>query len=153
MHRTPLLAATLLFLAAAAHPETPHKNSHRAAGRGEPAHTVWDSIYTDSQAASAESTYKQNCANCHGAALEGAQDGGPLTGPIFLANWDGLTLADLSDKIRTTMPPDTPNTIPPSAVADLVALVLERNQFPAGAKPLTADADRLKDIKIVLGKP
>ncbi|MGE5730765.1 MAG: hypothetical protein ACM37U_02430, partial [Gemmatimonas sp.] len=62
-------------------------------------------------------------------------------------------LADLQDKIRTTMPPDTPNTIPPSAVADLVALVLERNHVPAGTKPLTPEPERLKDVKIVLGRP
>src|SRR5512143_3521071 len=99
MHRTPLLAATLLLLAAAAHPVTRHDTGQRATVRPEPAHTVWDSVYTDSQAASAESTYKRSCANCHGAALEGAQDGGPLTGPIFLTNRDGLTLAALSAKI------------------------------------------------------
>jgi mono/diheme cytochrome c family protein len=153
MHRPPLLAATLLFLAAASHPETRHPNGLGATARPEPAHTVWDSVYTDSQATAAESTYKQGCAKCHGAALEGAQDGGPLIGPVFLTNWQGLTLADLQDKIRTTMPPDTPNTIPASAVADLVALILERNQFPAGTKPLTPEPERLKDVKIVLGRP
>ena len=153
MHRTPLLAATLLFLAAAAHPGTRHYAGQRKTAPPEPGHTVWDSVYTDSQATAAESTYKRSCANCHGAALEGAQDGGPLTGPIFLTNWQGLTLADLQDKIRATMPPDTPNTIPPSAVADLVALVLERNQFPAGTKPLTPEPERLKDVKIVPGRP
>ena len=153
MHRPPLVAATLLLVAAAAHPKTRPHHADDATTRPEPAHTVWDSVYTDSQATAAESTYKQSCAKCHGAALEGAQDGGPLTGPIFLTNWQGLTLADLQDKIRTTMPPDTPNTIPPSAVADLVALVLERNQFPAGTKPLTPEPERLKDVKIVLGRP
>src|SRR5512142_1023790 len=153
MLRPLAVAATLVCVAAAAHPATRYRTGQRKTARPEPAHTVWDSVYTDSQATVAESTYKQGCARCHGAALEGAQDGGPLTGPIFLTNWQGLTLADLQDKIRTTMPPDTPNTIPPSAVADLVALVLERNQFPAGPKPLTPEPERLKDVKIVLGRP
>jgi len=141
MLRLLALAAAVVCVAAAAHPS--------ARARSEPGHTVWDSVYTDSQVTRAESTYSQSCANCHGSMLEGAQDGGPLTGADFLANWDGMTLADLHDKIRTTMPPDTPNSISPSQVADLVALVLARNHFPAGAAPLTADADRLKDIKIV----
>ena len=135
------LATAVVCAAAAARPS--------ARVHAEPGHTVWDSVYTDSQVTRAESTYSQGCAKCHGSMLEGAQDGGPLTGSDFLANWDGMTLADLQDKIRTTMPPDTPNTIPPSQVADLVALVLSRNHFPAGASPLTADAERLKDIKIV----
>lgn len=153
MLRPLAVAATLVCVAAAVQPTVDSARSKRARVQVEPGHTVLDSVYTDSQATAAESTYKQGCARCHGAALEGAQDGGPLTGPIFLTNWQGLTLADLQDKIRTTMPPDTPNTIPPSAVADLVALVLERNQFPAGTKPLTPEPERLKDVKIVLGRP
>lgn len=153
MHRSLLITATAVLVAGAARSTTARDGGHRVTARREPAHTVWDSVYTDSQATAAESTYKQGCANCHGAALEGAQDGGPLVGPIFLTNWEGLTLADLGEKIRTTMPPDTPNTIPPSRVADLVALVLSRNHFPAGASALTPDAERLKDIKIVHGKP
>jgi len=153
MHRILLIAATLVCVAAAVHPTVDAARSNRARVQVEPGHTVLDSVYTDSQATAAESTYKQGCAKCHGAALEGAQDGGPLTGPIFLTNWQGLTLADLQDKIRTTMPPDAPNTMPPSAVADLVALVLEQNQFPAGTKPLTPEPERLKDIKIVPSRP
>lgn len=153
MLRPLAVAATLVCVAAAVHPTVDAARSLRARVQVEPGHTVLDSVYTDSQATAAESTYKQGCAKCHGAALEGAQDGGPLTGPIFLTNWQGLTLADLQDKIRTTMPPDTPNTIPPSTVADLVALVLERNQYPAGTKPLTPEPERLKDIKIVRGSP
>ncbi|HSQ28323.1 MAG TPA: cytochrome c [Gemmatimonadaceae bacterium] len=153
MLRPLAVAATIVCVAAAVHRTVDSARSNRARVQVEPGHTVLDSVYTDSQATAAESTYKQGCAKCHGAALEGAQDGGPLTGPIFMTNWQGLTLADLQDKIRTTMPPDTPNTIPPSAVADLVGLVLERNQFPAGTKPLTADPERLKDIKIVPSKP
>lgn len=149
MMRILALTAALVGMAAAARPSAATRSSHARRARTEPAHTVWDSVYTDSQVTHAESTYSQNCAKCHGSTLQGAQDGGPLTGPDFLANWDGMTLADLHDKIRTTMPPDTPNTIPPSQVADLVALVLARNHFPAGAAALTADAARLKDIKIV----
>lgn len=149
MTRILTLAAAMVCAVAAAHRAASGSSVHPRQARNEPGHTVWDSVYTDSQVTRAESTYSQGCAKCHGSMLEGAQDGGPLTGSDFLANWDGMTLADLQDKIRTTMPPDTPNTIPPSQVADLVALVLSRNHFPAGASPLTADAERLKDIKIV----
>ena len=153
MMRILALAAVVVCIAAAAHPNVSAHSARAWHQRTEPGHTVWDSVYTDSQVARADSTYTQSCAKCHGAALQGAQDGGPLTGPDFLTNWDGMTLADLHDKIRTTMPPDTPNTIPPSQVADLVALVLAHNHFPAGATPLTADAARLKDIKMVRSRP
>ena len=153
MMRLLAFAAATLCVAAAAHPGSATRPVHRQRALAEPGHTVWDSVYTDSQATAAESTYKQSCASCHGDALQGAQDGGPLTGGDFLTNWDGMTLADLHDKIRTTMPPDNPSTISPSQVADLVALVLARNQFPAGTTALTADAARLQDIKIVRSRP
>ena len=148
MIRSLALAAAIACVVAAAHPCIAARSAILAQGRAEPGHTTWDSVYTDSQVTRAESTYSQGCAKCHGSMLEGAQDGGPLTGSDFLANWDGMTLADLHDKIRTTMPPETPNSISPSQVADLVALVLARNHFPAGTTALTADPARLKDIKI-----
>jgi len=153
MMRLLALGGAAVLLAAATHPGAATRAARAARAGAEPGHTVWDSVYTDSQATRSESTYAQSCAKCHGATLQGAQDAGPLTGPDFLANWDGMTLADLHDKIRTTMPPDTPNTISPPQVADLVALILARNHFPAGASALGADADRLKDIKIVRTRP
>src|SRR5215212_9818145 len=66
--------------------------------------SVWDSVYTDSQALRGDSLYKESCAKCHGATLAGTDDGSPLTGSNFLGNWNGLSVGELYDKIRTTMP-------------------------------------------------
>ena len=115
--------------------------------------TVWDSVYTDSQAVRGDSVYKATCVKCHGVTLAGGDDGGPLTGLNFLGNWNGLPVGDLYDKIRTTMPPDKPKSIPPTQLADVVAYVLAQNHFPAGTRPLVDDADSLKAIKIVQSKP
>jgi len=57
------------------------------------------------------------------------------------------------DKIRTSMPPENPATIPAVKVSDLVALILARNQFPSGHAELTADQQQLKDIKISKARP
>jgi mono/diheme cytochrome c family protein len=122
-------------------------------GIHEPTRTVWDGVYTDSQAVHGDSLYKAGCANCHGATLAGSDDGTPLTGDTFLGNWNGLTLAELYDKIRSTMPPDHPKTIPPEQIADMLAFILTKNHFPSGNSALASDADRLKDIKIVASKP
>ena len=127
--------------------------ARRPETRREPTHSVWDSVYTDAQAARGDSLYKAGCANCHGATLAGGDDGTPLIGDAFLGSWNGLTLADLYDKIRSTMPPETPKTIPPDQVADMVAYLLAQNHFPAGKTPLTADVERLKDVKVVASKP
>jgi hypothetical protein len=35
----------------------------------------------------------------------------PLTGGAFMANWDGLTLGDLAERIRNTMPLNAPGSL------------------------------------------
>jgi S-disulfanyl-L-cysteine oxidoreductase SoxD len=119
----------------------------------EPSRSVWDSVYTDSQAVRGDSVYKETCVKCHGATLAGGDEGTPLTGANFLGNWNGLTVGELYEKVRTTMPPDKPKSIPPQQLADVVAYMLAKNLFPAGTKPLATDAEALKDIKIVGSKP
>ena len=125
----------------------------RRASVAEPTHTVWDSVYTAAQASRGDSLYKATCVKCHGATLSGGDEGSPLVGSAFLGNWRDLTLDQLFDKIRTSMPPDNPKSIPTRDVADLVAYLLAQNQFPAGAKLLTDSLDRLKDIKITTSRP
>jgi mono/diheme cytochrome c family protein len=123
------------------------------AGSREPTHTVWDSVYTTVQASHGDSLYKATCVKCHGATLAGGDQGSPLVGRPFLDNWRDLTLDQLYDKIRTSMPPDNPKSIATRDVADLVAYLLAQNQLPSGAKTLTDSVDQLKDIKIVPTKP
>src|ERR1051325_656192 len=72
------------------------------------ARSVWDSVYTAAQATRGDSLYKQACAKCHGDTLTGPppgapDDGAPLVGPAFLANWTGLTVGDLYEKVRDYM--------------------------------------------------
>jgi mono/diheme cytochrome c family protein len=126
--------------------------AHRASV-AEPTHTVWDSVYTAAQASHGDSLYKATCVKCHGATLSGGDEGSPLVGSAFLGNWRDLTLDQLFDKIRTSMPPDNPKSIATRDVADLVAYLLAQNQFPAGVKVLTDSLDRLKDIKITTSRP
>jgi S-disulfanyl-L-cysteine oxidoreductase SoxD len=125
-----------------------HSRTHQ-----EPARSVWDSVYTDAQAARGDSLYKENCAKCHGATLAGTNDGNALTGANFLANWNGLAVVELYEKIRTTMPPEKPKSIAGPQLADIVAYLFAQNHFPSGTKTLTDSADALKNIKIVQTKP
>jgi mono/diheme cytochrome c family protein len=125
----------------------------RRASVAQPTHTVWDSVYTAVQASHGDSLYKVTCVKCHGATLGGGDEGSPLVGSAFLGNWRDLTLDQLFDKIRTSMPPDNPKSIATRDVADLVAYLLAQNQFPAGVKVLTDSLDQLKDIKITTSRP
>lgn len=60
------------------------------------ARSVWDGVYTAEQAKRGEALYGEHCASCHGAALAGAEAAPALTGFEFSANWNGLTLGDLT---------------------------------------------------------
>lgn len=117
------------------------------------ARTTWDSVYTADQATRGESTYARTCSRCHKAALGGADEAPALTGGAFLGSWNGQTLRDLHDRIRTTMPTDTPGTYSRQDITDVIAYVLKFNQFPAGKTELPVGDEELKTITFVSAKP
>src|SRR5713226_3495698 len=83
--------------------------------------TVWDGVYNNEQAKRGEAAFVEACSNCHGRTLEGADMTPALTGGGFMANWDTLTLGDLFDRIRTSMPADRPGSLSRQEDADVVA--------------------------------
>jgi cytochrome c5 len=116
--------------------------------------TVWDSVYSAPQAARGETAYVRSCARCHRESLGGADESPALAGGAFLANWNGLTLAALHDRIRTSMPPDSAaGTFASPMVTDVIAFMLKVNGFPAGAAALPTDSAALKDIVVQAAKP
>ena len=80
-------------------------------GQATPAKSVWDGIYTDDQASRGEPAYRENCASCHGTRMEGRGQTPPLAGSDFLANWNGMTVGDLLEKMRISMPADRPGRL------------------------------------------
>ena len=111
--------------------------------------TVWDSVYTEEQAARGQKLYSAACSRCHGAALGGIDAAPALSGGSFVGNWDTQTLDVLHDRIRTTMPPDSPNPLDRQQVSDVVTHILRSNGFPAGRAELPAENDALANIKLV----
>lgn len=117
------------------------------------ARTTWDSVFSTEQAARGESTYTRTCARCHRAALAGADEAPALAGGAFMSGWNGQSLYDLHDRIRTTMPSDTPGTYSRKDIADVIAYVLSFNGFPAGKGELPVSDDSLREIRFVSVKP
>jgi quinoprotein glucose dehydrogenase len=115
--------------------------------------SVWNGVYTEEQARRGEIAYRQSCVNCHGPELEGADMTPPLTGGAFTANWNDLSIGDLFERIRATMPLDKPGTLSRQQNADLVAFVLKANMWPAGTTELSRDLGALKQIRIESSKP
>ena len=113
--------------------------------RAEQGKTVADGVYSDAQSARGEPLYAQQCASCHNADLSGS--GGPaLAGPDFMGVWGKMTLADLVEKIETTMPSSAPGSLSREQSTDLVAFMLKANKFPAGAADLNSDEKVLGTI-------
>ena len=109
-------------------------------------------VYTEEQAKRGADTYQKECSSCHGAGLEGDGFAPALAGTEFLSNWNGTTLGDLFDRIRISMPPGAPASVPPESKADIVAHLLKSNKYPAGSTAIGKDLEPLKQIKIELPK-
>ncbi len=105
-----------------------------------------DGVYTDGQAARGQDIYKQRCASCHGAVLQGGA-APPLAGDGFIDLWGG-PLSDLANKIRNTMPANEPGTLTPQQSTDIVAYVLKVGKFPAGKTELAANQEVLKTVAL-----
>ena len=108
--------------------------------------TTWDGVYSEAQAKRGEAAFVEACANCHGRTLEGADMTPGLTGGGFMANWDGLTVGDLFERIRISMPADRPGTLTRQENTDIIAYILRFNQFPSGKEELPREVQVLKQI-------
>jgi mono/diheme cytochrome c family protein len=108
--------------------------------------SVWDGIYNEEQAKRGQAVFLDACSNCHGRDLEGADMTPPLTGGTFMSNWDGLTVGDLVERIRVSMPLNSPGTLSRQQNTDVVAYILRFNQFPAGKDELPRETQALKQI-------
>jgi mono/diheme cytochrome c family protein len=115
--------------------------------------SVWDGVYTAEQARRGATAYANLCASCHGLALTGGESAPPLTGGEFLSNWSSLTMGDLFDRIRTTMPADQPGHITREQNSDILAHILNVGGFPPGTSELRARTEVLKDIRIDATRP
>jgi mono/diheme cytochrome c family protein len=113
---------------------------------------VWDGVYTDAQQKRGEAIYIRECSTCHGEKLKGGEGAPALAGADFNASWNGQTVADLFDKIRSTMPapPEQPGKLTPPQTAEVVAHILSANSFPAGdGTELSAEIEQMKRIQII----
>jgi mono/diheme cytochrome c family protein len=114
--------------------------------------SVWDGVFTEEQVKRGVVAYQRECASCHGSALEGGDMTPPLVGGGFTSNWNDLTVGDLFDRIRLTMPLDSPGKLSRQENADVIAHILKSNEWPAGATELAPDAGALKQIRIEANK-
>ena len=139
MMRRPWILASLVAMAGWATPALSQTSS------------VWDGAYSSAQADRGAAKYRQECVMCHGPVLEGNGEAPPLVGR-FIPDWEGTRLSELFEKIQTTMPLFAPGSLSASDTADLLAFILQANNFPAGARDLEP-GDSLTHISFDAHKP
>jgi mono/diheme cytochrome c family protein len=92
-------------------------------------------LYTADQARAGERKYADDCAQCHGGALEG-QSGPALKGKLFASVKTGFTVGDILNFMAVNMPATQPGSLSHDDYTDIMAYVLAQNGFPAGATAL-----------------
>ena len=99
--------------------------------------TVWAGVYATTQATSGKDAFVIYCSGCHRQDLSGGENP-PLKGNVFLGHWLEDSLSPLFSKMKK-MPPsgEKPSE---QLYLDILAHILERNGFPAGAEELSSEA-------------
>jgi mono/diheme cytochrome c family protein len=108
----------------------------------------WSGVYSAAQAGRGGKLFQDKCASCHAPDASGG-DAPALKGSEFAVNWNDLSLGDLFDRIRVSMPMDAPGTLKPEEIVDILAFLLKSGDYPAGQADLAADVARLKGVKFL----
>ena len=101
--------------------------------------------FTQAQVTAGRADYADNCAECHGDAMQGAPPDVPaLTGQQFRDSWSTRTTRELWQFISNTMPDSNPGSLTEDNYLNLVAYILAAN----GAKPGTTPFASTSVVKI-----
>lgn len=114
--------------------------------------SIWEGAFTAEQATRGAAAYKTACSECHGGDLMGDGFAPSLAGADFQGNWNDLSVGDLFERIRVSMPPSGPSSVTPAAKADILAYIFAQNKYPAGKAEIEPKTEALKGIKIELKK-
>lgn len=105
-------------------------------------------VYSEAQAERGAKLYEEKCATCHGADLTGAPGAPGLSGAEFSFGWNTKSVGDLYDFVHTNMPPGEAGGMSEAEYADIIAVILKANKFPAGDKDLEPDMEEMKEMPL-----
>lgn len=137
-----LLVTALLVVAAGTPVSAQRRGRRKAAPMAQPK----PGVYSEAQASRGEALYADNCSYCHLVDLSGGDLAPALTGPPFMAKWTGKPLSEVFDYMRVAMPLNSPGGLSTQQNADILAFLLKKSGFPAGATELAAQATSLRSV-------
>ena len=117
-------------------------------GYSQPLNSISDGIYTLAQAERGAEQYAARCASCHSADLRGNSNSPSLRGMAFMFIWEGKSVGELFTKMRSEMPTDQPGGLSANTYADILAFILQINEFPDGSEELATNEVLLNQITI-----
>jgi mono/diheme cytochrome c family protein len=89
-------------------------------------------IYTEEQAERGNGIFTKTCVECHT-----RKD---MSGADFRLNWNGRTVFELFERIRTTMPDAAPGSMTREEYADVTTYLLKLNGMPSGSTVMPGDS-------------
>ncbi len=102
-------------------------------------------LYSKEQAERGSALFTANCAQCHGAQLQGAE-APALIGRDVMGTW--ITAQGIFDYVSVAMPPSSPGQLGESVYVDILSHILAMNGAPAGSKPMAlADLPNVDLVK------
>ena len=102
-------------------------------------HREVPALYTADQATKGALAYYQNCAMCHGPALDGQSGGysGPaLKGADFADPSYDFHVSDIFNFVAKLMPAATPGSLTHEQDVEIMAFILQQNGYPPGSHEL-----------------
>jgi cbb3-type cytochrome c oxidase subunit III len=108
--------------------------------------TVWGGVYTADQGKRGETDYKEQCAGCHRVDMDAGNSSARFIGKAFMERWREYDLGSLYNFIKVSMPRNKPGSLSESTYLEIIAYLLQSNEFPAGKQELTFDV--LKNVQI-----
>ena len=97
-------------------------------------------FYTSRQASRGDGLFRDNCVSCHSSS--------EFAGASFQRRWRNRAVGDIYEFVLYAMPDDNPGGLPEQTYADIVAYMLQMNDFPAGGSELPTSLDALMEMKM-----
>ena len=106
--------------------------------------SISSGVFTAAQAKRGNDAYQASCSGCHGSDLRATDaEAVDLTGPAFRTKWTGKTLEERFETIRDTMPVGNANTLGDKTYMDILAFILQFNDFPPGNQELVPETAKV----------
>ena len=99
-----------------------------------------NAFYTNQQASRGDGLFRDNCVACHSSS--------EFAGSSFQRRWRDRAVGDIYEFVLYAMPDDNPGGLPAQTYADIVAYMLQMNDFPAGDSELPTSMDALMQMKM-----